>query len=132
VSSCSFCGRGDGVVARLIANGPGTALICNECVDVMYTLHHEKDALKAVPPVQPAPLKPCDVPCPKCGSMDILRRFHRGGTTFRDDTHRDEPSTPFVDRARSPWDQSALQDCIIHHCRHCQFSWDSAPLGTPT
>ena len=38
--SCSFCGKNSSDVARLIAGPPGV-YICNECVDLCYSIVNE-------------------------------------------------------------------------------------------
>jgi hypothetical protein len=48
MSSCSFCGKSEGEVARLIA-GP-SVFICNECVDLCAAILAES------PPEPPGPL----------------------------------------------------------------------------
>lgn len=49
---CGFCGRGSDRVDRLIQGPPGH-VICNECVDVCYMLHHEDRAKRSVPRTAP-------------------------------------------------------------------------------
>ncbi|MDQ3928572.1 MAG: ATP-dependent Clp protease ATP-binding subunit ClpX, partial [Chloroflexota bacterium] len=39
---CSFCGKGQEDVSRLIA-GPGAVYICNECVDLCREIIDEED-----------------------------------------------------------------------------------------
>ena len=39
---CSFCGKGEGEVAKLIA-GPGDVYICNECVDLCSDIFSQDD-----------------------------------------------------------------------------------------
>ena len=68
---------------------------------------------------------PCDEPCPKCGSSDILRRFLERGA--------DVPYEGY-DKCRSKYATGqchcwrATRDHIHQHCRCCQFSWQTLPL----
>ena len=72
---------------------------------------------------------PCLMPCPKCGTEDIHRRFFLAGTKWNRDlggnrTHRDNE---FV--RVSEYQGTALKDCISHHCRCCAWDWETAPLN---
>jgi hypothetical protein len=73
-------------------------------------------------------VKPCEQPCEKCCSADIHRRYFRAG----EDTNRvsgasnQRISTHFVDRSIM---QPAFQECIVHICRCCGYSWDTAPAS---
>src|SRR5215472_16472131 len=55
---CSFCGKSQDQVQRLIA-GPGGVYICDECVDLCHEIIQEKsprqDAASPDAPVGPAP-----------------------------------------------------------------------------
>ena len=71
---------------------------------------------------------PCGESCHKCGSSDIHRRFHyKGVDTISTGPSTGIPSSEWVNRD-DRWVQPALQDCVVHHCRTCQFQWDGAPL----
>jgi ATP-dependent Clp protease ATP-binding subunit ClpX len=39
---CSFCNKPQDAVRRLIA-GPGQVSICNECIDLCYTIVHDDE-----------------------------------------------------------------------------------------
>lgn len=45
---CSFCGKGQEKVHRLVA-GPGGVYICNECVDLCREIFEEEQAMKERP-----------------------------------------------------------------------------------
>ncbi len=62
--TCSFCGRGQEEVQRLIA-GPGTVFICDECVALCGAIIAEETAAKAPPPKRTAPLGPSRLPVPR-------------------------------------------------------------------
>jgi len=79
---------------------------------------------------------PCNKPCPKCGSVDIYRRFFRAGndTMLGIGSKTNVLSSEWVDR-HAMFHQPALKDVITHYCRCCGYGWDSDPLltkGTPT
>lgn len=72
---------------------------------------------------------PCSTPCPKCGSTDINRQFFERGEDTNplacpSDNMR---SSDWVDR-EDRYVQLAKKDCIVHHCRTCQWEWDGDPL----
>lgn len=74
--------------------------------------------------------RPCNFHCPKCGSFDINRKFLVAGSTYSDSGIRTTwqvtlPSTEFVDRD-DHLRFKVLKDCITHHCRCCQFQWDTS------
>lgn len=71
---------------------------------------------------------PCDFTCPKCGSLNVHRRYWvEGQDTNGPIPNRDGKTTDFVDRS-DPWVQPAKEDCIVHRCRCCGYTWDTAPL----
>jgi len=67
-------------------------------------------------------MKPCDMPCPKCGGADI----------FREHLEKDEERDRRWD-GKGEWENEfvsysfrcakAKQECIAHHCRTCQYDW---------
>ena len=74
--------------------------------------------------------KPCSLPCPKCGSEDISRtHYDKGEEVFRSFGADRGKSSKFVDRKRS-YEWTAHGECIVHHCRGCQFEWDGPVLAT--
>ncbi len=72
--------------------------------------------------------KPCKLACPKCGSIDISRKFIAKGTkeyicfTEEDKVERN----PFLKLKDSY--SIAKKDYIEHHCRCCQYNWQSDTL----
>jgi len=71
---------------------------------------------------------PCEIPCPKCGSSDVLRNFYREGDAYRlFDKGRKTVSSKNV--LYDAFGATVLKDCIIHHCRCCQFEWDTGVLS---
>lgn len=59
---CSFCGRGQDEVQRLIA-GPGTICICNECVSLCSAIIAEEAGVR--PPTRQPSLGPARLPNPR-------------------------------------------------------------------
>lgn len=69
--------------------------------------------------------KPCDLPCPKCGSADVMRRFWP-----KDERRQAGIYDGFMSRYVSVtcWNAVALRDHIVHHCRCCQHEWSTPPM----
>lgn len=72
--------------------------------------------------------KPCDLPCPKCGSADVLRSFWA-----KDDRRQaKEYGQPSGKWTRViAWNEYATRDHIVHHCRCCHCEWSTLPLRMP-
>jgi hypothetical protein len=74
-------------------------------------------------------MKTCEIPCPLCGSQDIGRRYYkRGDETQPPGLNSARKGSEYVDRAAT-WRWPALQDCVVHHCRCCQYDWDTGVEG---
>lgn len=61
---CSFCGRGQDEVQRLIA-GPGTVCICNECVSLCSAIIAEETGVRPTVTNRVAPQGPTRLPNPR-------------------------------------------------------------------
>ncbi|NNJ13147.1 ATP-dependent Clp protease ATP-binding subunit ClpX [Chloroflexales bacterium ZM16-3] len=61
---CSFCGRGQDEVQRLIA-GPGTVFICDECVALCSAIIAEETEQQVAAPRRNAPAGPARLPTPR-------------------------------------------------------------------
>ncbi|NJN17275.1 MAG: ATP-dependent Clp protease ATP-binding subunit ClpX [Oscillochloris sp.] len=61
---CSFCGRGQDEVQRLIA-GPGTVFICDECVALCSAIIAEETEQQMAAPRRSAPPGPARLPTPR-------------------------------------------------------------------
>lgn len=74
-------------------------------------------------------IKPGREPCPKCGELDICRVYYDKGDELTRSwgTKPTGKTTEFV--ARPAYDWKAKKDCIVHHCRICQYSWDGPCLS---
>lgn len=72
--------------------------------------------------------KPCDLPCPKCGSADVLRSFwakgdHRNAREYNKQTMGKYASVTCSNAY-------ATKDHLVHHCRCCQYEWQTLPMKT--
>ena len=77
------------------------------------------------------PTKPCDLPCPKCGSPDICRTFRKQGAILESSWHapeRDQESSEFISR-KNKSAPLVLKDCLTNVCRGCGYRWDVGPLA---
>jgi hypothetical protein len=70
-------------------------------------------------------IKPCDLPCPKCGSADVLRSFW-----VKEDRRqaREYGAVSGKWRRVIAWNEYATRDQIVHHCRCCQYEWQTLPM----
>lgn len=73
-------------------------------------------------------MNPCNLPCPKCGSADINRLHHERGSKVKNKSYDLAPHSGFTPRG---WESFAIRDCIVHHCRCCQFEWTTKSLPAP-
>lgn len=81
-------------------------------------------------------MKPCEIPCCKCGSTSIKRFFYRKGESNHlspwEMAHSDTNyfDSGFGDNLTYSPGRSdrAIQDCILHQCVVCKYTWDSLPL----
>ncbi|NOK63152.1 MAG: ATP-dependent Clp protease ATP-binding subunit ClpX [Chloroflexi bacterium AL-W] len=62
--TCSFCGRGQDEVQRLIA-GPGTVCICNECVALCSAIIAEESGVRPTMAQRTSPQGPTRLPNPR-------------------------------------------------------------------
>lgn len=69
--------------------------------------------------------KPCDFPCPKCGSADIMRRFWAKGDQ-RPAKEYNQSMSRYT--SVSCWNAYATKDHIVHHCRRCQYEWQTLTM----
>lgn len=74
--------------------------------------------------------KPTEVPCPKCGSAEIARRFHAKGETLKSFTYGKRPNEFTTGLGTHTW--TAQRDHIHNHCRGCQYEWATLPLNGKT
>lgn len=76
-------------------------------------------------------VKPCDEPCPTCGSVDIHRQYRRRESTwqcefggYKSRYARLSPVTSYI--------MYATRDHLENHCRTCQRDWQVLPLPKPS
>lgn len=68
---------------------------------------------------------PCEMPCPKCGSMDIYRHYREKGDEWR----ADSPSSGSDKWTRAEcYRVTALKPHLRHHCRCCQYDWQTLAM----
>lgn len=71
------------------------------------------------------PRKPCDEPCPKCGSSDVWREF------WKKDEGRDAKKWNTVE-GKYEWADGhrlfATRDHLRNLCRCCSYAWKTLPL----
>ena len=70
--------------------------------------------------------KPCDLPCPKCGSSDIYRMFHAVNSKIEEQYGEDLPASKFT-KSNDVWSHTVKADFIRNHCRTCQYDFDVKP-----
>lgn len=72
------------------------------------------------------PGKPCDEPCPKCGSSDIFHLFIAKGDAVPHGEYG-KCKSKYATGYGHYW--RATRDHMHHHCRCCGFAWQGRPLG---
>ena len=70
------------------------------------------------------PGKRCSMPCPKCGSEDIHRRYRRKDEEWNKDIGDYECRETERVEYRT-YHARAKVECLVHHCRCCDYEWDS-------
>lgn len=75
---------------------------------------------------QPDQSLPCNIPCPKCGSVDINRTYLKKGDTW----WRLRPGQ--VITSLTGYREKVEKDFIAHTCRVCKYTWDTDPLPPAT
>lgn len=73
--------------------------------------------------------KPCDLPCPQCGSTDILRRFRAKDSHMEGEKYGLQPSK--YTTGPGTWVWTVTTNHITRHCRCCQYDWQTKPLPKP-
>jgi len=69
--------------------------------------------------------KPCNEPCPKCGSADIARTFIAKGQEVPHEGY-DKCASKYGTGQCHTW--RATRDHIHHICRCCGYAWQGLPL----
>lgn len=71
-------------------------------------------------------IKPCDMPCPKCGSTDLCREFMRVDSKFCRN-HISSDAEPYIKIVDSGSYVIVIKDFISHSCRCCRYKFTSSP-----
>lgn len=85
-------------------------------------------------------MKPCEMLCPKCGSLDVRRIYREPGPYARNEFYKGGlEDSKFITQTR--FDETVHIEHIEHHCRICQYAWrtrvfnprlDTVNLSIPT
>lgn len=97
---------------------------CNTVIGIKERTNDSSTEARAHGTV-PAMVLPCNMSCPKCGSADINRLF-RGKGTDRPSEKYGHPISRF--ESAESWTAVAWRDHIMHHCRVCQYDWQTPSL----
>jgi hypothetical protein len=77
-----------------------------------------------------APVKPCELPCEKCGHSDIYRVFRAAGSTWHLDTNKyARPENRYA--SALSYLATTHRDHIDHTCRCCGYRWQALPMRKP-
>jgi predicted RNA-binding Zn-ribbon protein involved in translation (DUF1610 family) len=86
------------------------------------------DAVPSIDAAAPDQTLPCNFPCPKCGSQDIVRTYREKWATWQSKEFG-EYRSKYV--SVSSYRVAATREHIEHHCRCCQCDWQTLPLAKP-
>lgn len=70
--------------------------------------------------------KPCEAPCPKCGSTDVYRLHKTKGERWRKAWTYGDRVTEFA--TDNGLETVATAEHIHHHCRICHYEWGTETL----
>lgn len=73
-------------------------------------------------------VRPCAMPCEKCGHEDIYRRFVAQGERMENKEYNRSPSRYASGQCHS---YSATRDHLTHVCRCCGYQWQTLPMAKP-
>ena len=76
-------------------------------------------------PVQPI-VRPCELPCEKCGNSDIHRRFLPKGLGWREELGVQGYHNRYAGSDGLWW--TATRDHLEHVCRVCGYRWQTLPM----
>ena len=67
-------------------------------------------------------MKPCEMLCPKCGSLDVHRAYKEPGPYARNEFYKGKlEDSKFITQTR--FEETVHIEHIEHHCRTCQYAW---------
>lgn len=81
---------------------------------------HSTPTLEAV-----TPATPCSAACPKCGSLDIHRHHRASKEEWSRNLGENRQNYETLWVSYEGYSAKALKECITHHCRCCQWKWES-------
>lgn len=70
-------------------------------------------------------VKPCELPCPKCGSADVYHHYRAKGEIWSQDKYGKHSKYA----SGQAYTLTSFAEHIEHHCRGCQFDWQTKPLS---
>lgn len=73
---------------------------------------------------------PCESGCSKCGSNDVYRKYHTKGGWYRHNVSRWNFEDEYI--VFCGHSASFKKECIVHHCRSCQYEWITPPMNSST
>ena len=73
-------------------------------------------------------VRPCDVPCPKCGHCGVYRRFVSQGERMENKEYNRTPSKYASGQCHS---YSAFRDHLQNICQCCSYVWQTLPMAKP-
>ena len=74
-------------------------------------------------------MKPCNQSCPKCGSLDINRTHLTVGKLELGWSDKDTTRNNEFVKINGWLDAKCIKECITHHCRVCQFDFETSICG---
>jgi hypothetical protein len=114
----------------------------NEISNIKKRLDKIEEVLETIE--KENPMKPCEIPCPKCGSLDIARNFVQRGEHFSIipkhlERFLDWPSKLSEDITPPKLPGSiprvyyckAIYSLFTHSCRVCGWYWETPFEGNP-
>jgi hypothetical protein len=78
--------------------------------------------------VSESKVKPCDIPCSKCGSEKVARVFYVNGAEMYSDAYGKAPSPHSTGPGTRHW--TATKDHLMNYCQSCRYQWATMPLAT--
>lgn len=73
-------------------------------------------------------VRPCDLPCEKCGSDDLYRRFVANAQRMDNKKYGKPPSRYSRGHGHAYY---ATRDHLTHVCRCCGYQWQTLPMSKP-
>jgi hypothetical protein len=71
-------------------------------------------------------IKPCELPCEKCGHDGVSRKFVAQGERMKNTEYNRSPSKYATGQYNH---YSATRDHLTHTCRCCGYAWQTLPMA---